>query len=47
MEDVVAGREKAKRIGRGRREEIVTYEQAGNRFSLRRPIRLVHEGRNE
>lgn len=46
MEDVVAGREKAKRRGWGRGEETVTYEQAGDRFSLRCPERLVQEARN-
>lgn len=46
MEDVVAGRENAKTRGWERGEEIVTYEQVGDRFSLRCPERLVQEARN-
>ena len=47
IEDVIAGREKAKRRGWGRGEEIVIYEQAGDRFSLRCPERLIQEARRE
>lgn len=46
MEDVVAGREKEKTRGWERGEEIVTYEQVGDRFSLRCPERLLQEARN-
>ena len=46
MEDVVAGREMEKTRGWGRGEEIVTYEQVGDRFSLRCPERLLQEARN-
>lgn len=45
MQDVVDGREKAKKREWRRGEATVTYEQEGNRFSLRCPERLVLEAR--
>lgn len=45
MQDVVDGREKAKKREWRQGEATVTYEQEGNRFSLRCPERLVLEAR--
>ncbi|KAF8962761.1 hypothetical protein BDZ97DRAFT_1662596 [Flammula alnicola] len=45
MKDVVEGREKVEERQWRRGEAFVTYEQAGNRFSLRCPERLVLEAR--
>jgi len=43
MQDVVKGREMVKERRWSRAEEIVTYGQVGDRFSLRCPERLVRE----
>ncbi|KAF8149852.1 Metallo-hydrolase/oxidoreductase [Crassisporium funariophilum] len=45
MEDVVAGREEVRDRRQKRGETTVTYEQAGGRFSLICPERLVEEAR--